>query len=378
MSRLLLPAALLAAATSCDFLGLKEETFGDAAPQISGVAPCGSLCLAFAGTSWQASAAAAPDVPDTNAFLLSVRDASGKSVYEGAYGAAPERMTLGAGSYTVKVVSAAFDKPAFSAPQYGDEQVVTVPAGAAVNLRLNCRQLNAGVRLSVSPDFLTAQPDGVLFLDSARGRLMYCYAERRIAYFQPGTVSLLLSGGETLSTLSSWNLKACEVLSVGVSCAVSAGESGSSGSSADAVGLSMCLDTARTWLTDSCLIGGEATGGSSPETAYGVAQARSHTGEKGVWVKAYIVGGDLTSSASGISFAAPFSSRTHVAVSARSSVSEKSACLSVMLPSGSLRDDLNLVDHPENLGRQVFLKGDLVEAYFGIPGLKNLSDYRWK
>ena len=59
----------------------------------------------------------------------------------------------------------------------------------------------------------------------------------------------------------------------------------------------------------------------------------------------------------------------------RSSTSDKSACLSVQLPAGELRDDLNLVDNPGLLGRKVCLKGDIVESYYGIPGIKNISEY---
>ena len=42
---------------------------------------------------------------------------------------------------------------------------------------------------------------------------------------------------------------------------------------------------------------------------------------------------------------------------------------------GDVLDALNLVDHEENLGRQVFLKGDIVEAYYGIPGLQNITEF---
>ena len=49
--------------------------------------------------------------------------------------------------------------------------------------------------------------------------------------------------------------------------------------------------------------------------------------------------------------------------------------LSVELKKGELRDEVNLVDNPENLGRIIYLKGDLVEAYYGIPGIKNVTDY---
>ena len=52
--------------------------------------------------------------------------------------------------------------------------------------------------------------------------------------------------------------------------------------------------------------------------------------------------------------------------------------MSVQLAKGDIRDDLNLVDHPELLGRQVFLLGDIVESYYGIPGVQNISEYRLK
>ena len=45
------------------------------------------------------------------------------------------------------------------------------------------------------------------------------------------------------------------------------------------------------------------------------------------------------------------------------------------LPKGKVRDALNLVDHPELIGRQVFVKGDIVAGYFNTRGLKNTSDY---
>ena len=40
-----------------------------------------------------------------------------------------------------------------------------------------------------------------------------------------------------------------------------------------------------------------------------------------------------------------------------------------------MRDALNLVDNPDMEGRKVKLKGDLVAAYYGMPGLKNVVEY---
>ena len=49
--------------------------------------------------------------------------------------------------------------------------------------------------------------------------------------------------------------------------------------------------------------------------------------------------------------------------------------MSVQLSAGELRDALNLVDNPGNLRRKVYLRGDIVDAYYGLPGIKNLSEY---
>ena len=110
----------------------------------------------------------------------------------------------------------------------------------------------------------------------------------------------------------------------------------------------------------------------------GVVEAKANPGLSGVWVTGYIVGGDMTSSAEGISFTPPFKSSSNLAVASRAIVLSKQSCIGVALPSGKVRDTLNLVSSPENLGRQVFLKGDLVEFYYRICGLKNVKEFKWK
>ncbi|MGN1214631.1 MAG: DUF6359 domain-containing protein [Candidatus Cryptobacteroides sp.] len=49
--------------------------------------------------------------------------------------------------------------------------------------------------------------------------------------------------------------------------------------------------------------------------------------------------------------------------------------MSVKLVSGDIRNALNLVDNPTLLGRKVYLKGDLVSAYYGIPGIQNITEF---
>ena len=134
----------------------------------------------------------------------------------------------------------------------------------------------------------------------------------------------------------------------------------------------MAVDTTRNWLNGSYVIGGDNSGGSGFNDAMTVAEALKSIGSEDVWVSGYVVGGDLSSASA--SFEKPFSSRTNIVLGPRSSTTDRASCLSVQLPSGDLRDAVNLVDNPDMLGRKVCLKGDLVESYYGLPGLKSVDD----
>ena len=301
-------------------------------------------------------------LPDTSDFKLKISDAAGKMVYDGKYGDCPESMSVPSGSYIIKVVSAEFTKPAFNAPQFGDEQCVKVVSGAACNARLLCRQMNAGVNLDISPDFLTQCPDATLHLKSSGGKLMYSYSEKRTAYFLPGEVSLVYSSGGVDEILMVKDLQANDMLTIGVSVP----------SDSKASGLSIQIDTSRVWLNDECVIGSGKSGNDIDE-ALSVAEARESVGQSDVWVCGYIVGGDLTSASA--SFETPFKSNTNILLGPRSSTKDRSVCLSVQLSSGELRDALNLVENPHLLGRKICLRGDIVAAYYGLPGMKNLEKF---
>ena len=113
-------------------------------------------------------------------------------------------------------------------------------------------------------------------------------------------------------------------------------------------------------------------------SACSVADALSRIGEKDVWVYGYIVGGDLTTSSSGNVKTSGITKATHLAIADRSSITDKTKCLAVELPAGKVRDALNLVSHPDLIGTRVYVKGDVVEKYFGTTGLKGTSDYVMK
>lgn len=328
----------------------------------------GELRISFADASVSGITRTGQEIPDTSDFILSVTGSEGDVIYEGPYGESPESMMLKAGSYVVKAVSCEFRKPAFSSPQFGDEQCVVVSEGGVINVRLLCRQMNAGIRLKISETFLTGYPSCALLLRADDGSLVYSYNEKRVAYFRPGNVSLVLTEGAEDEVLMTRRMEAQEMLTLTVAAA------SGTGSEQHASGLSVAVDTTRYWVDESYVIGGSNGKGESEDMSYTVSQAKASVGEEDVWVSGYVVGGDLTSASA--SFEAPFSSRTNLLIGSRTSTSDKEACIAVQLPTGKVRDEANLVDNPELLGMKVCFKGDIVESYFGTTGLKNVTDFR--
>ena len=328
----------------------------------------GELRVAF-GDLPSEETRAAMEMPDSNEFILCVTDSEGAVIYEGTYNDAPESVIVKEGSYTIKVLSREFKKPEFSAPQYGDEQVVVVKAGETVSVKLICSQVNSGVRLKISPDFLVSYPEAALVLKAADGSLMYSYSEKRIAYFLPGKISLALSEGGVDNILLTRSLGAGEILSLGVG--VSQNQDPVTGLLRGDISIS--IDTSRVWIEEEFVIGEDDKNGTTAESAMTIAQAMASAGVNDVWVRRYIVGGDLTNTSG--TFNGPFTTDSNLMLGPKSTTTNRSSCLAIQLPSGKIRDELNLVDNPELLGKKVCLKGDIVESYFGLVGLKSISEY---
>lgn len=340
----------------------------------------GSIVILFSSWSYRQTKAAAEFVPDTADFLLCVTSEKGDTAYSGSYGDSPSSIEVRPGTWTVSVRSSDFSSPKFSSPQYGDDQTIPVSSGETAKVKLICRQVNSGIRLHIKPDFLGSFPDGAIFVSSKEGRLLYSYNERRIAYFKPGPVSVTLDenlddekGAKTLFTRT---LSPCEILNVSISA-----PEGSGKTSIDDIRVD--IDTTRNWSDYDFSIGndegrgggGAGNGsGSSIENAMDVAGAMAAGEVEDVWVYGYIVG-CFRSSRSDLSNEAPFSISTNLAIASRKSVTDKEACIAVQLPVGDVREALNLVDNESNLGKKVFLKGDLVSRYLGTVGLQRVSDF---
>lgn len=340
--------------SSCDFsLG----TISQAEP--------GSLCVYFNhATLPPSSRAELPYLPDTNDFILKICAEDGTTIYNGKFGNAPENIPAQPGTYTVSAYSCNFSEPCFSTPQFGDEQAVIVESGKQACVILECVQTNCGIKLIFDPSFRTEHPQGCIYASSADGKLMYGYGEHRTAYFKPGQVNVSIAEDGQESVLFSRILEPRQILNIKLSYGSKAGT---------ASGIIVQIDTSRNWVSDS-FVQNENIPGINPVSALSVSEAKQCAGQTGVWVYGYIVG--ISTSSSKSVFEPPFSSATNLVIASRATVTDRQSCLSVELAKGDVRDALNLKDNPELLGSQVFLFGDIEPSYYGLVGLKSVSDYR--
>ncbi|MCM1071335.1 MAG: DUF6359 domain-containing protein [[Clostridium] fimetarium] len=95
-----------------------------------------------------------------------------------------------------------------------------------------------------------------------------------------------------------------------------------------------------------------------------------------VYVKGYIVGFIPDKSISEAQFALPATTKTNMLIADTPDGNTSATVLPIALPSGAIREALNLQDHPENFGKLVTLCGSY-EAYFGVAGIKSVSWYQF-
>lgn len=98
-----------------------------------------------------------------------------------------------------------------------------------------------------------------------------------------------------------------------------------------------------------------------------------------VWVHGYIVG-SIPQAPEGVSyqlkdmtFTTENASTTNICIAASSEETDYANCVAVQVTTGA-RSALTLASVPDNLGKEVWLKGTS-EKYFGSAGLKNVSKY---
>ena len=117
------------------------------------------------------------------------------------------------------------------------------------------------------------------------------------------------------------------------------------------------------------------TGTGAEDAPYSVGQIIGGAAGTDVWTKGYIVGYVPDKLLSEAVFGAPATSATNIIIADAADVKDVSLCIPVQLPAGDVRSKLNLTDNPDNLGKEVALKGN-IEAYFGVNGLKSTSAYK--
>ena len=119
---------------------------------------------------------------------------------------------------------------------------------------------------------------------------------------------------------------------------------------------------------------GTGTGTSDSPFSVGQVIAGSASGT-GVWVKGFIVGWiDGKSLAEGAKFNGEATVATNLLLADNANETDYTKCIPVQLPTGAVRDGLNLQANPGNYKKEVSLKGDIAK-YFGAPGLKTVTEY---
>ncbi len=314
--------------------------------------------------------------PDSNSFILKVKKVGGDYVYNGKYGERPATLKLAAGSYDAKVVSRIFSTPEFDAPCYSDSATVVIEEGKTTTLSFLCRQSNGGVRLGFSSDFKSRFVGHTAEIEDSKGVADYSFSETRYLYLNPGEIAVKLRGPSPTSSadrivITRKTLSAREMLTVNLhsSASGSGGGTGSGGESAITAGI--VIDTSSIWIKDDITVG-SGRDGITKESAYNADEIASHVGAKGVWVTGYIAGYLTTASLYSTS---PFENETNIAIATKKGELNRSLCAGVALPSGTIRTALNLKSNPGNLGKKVWIKGTIVESYFGLKGINSVTDY---
>lgn len=147
-----------------------------------------------------------------------------------------------------------------------------------------------------------------------------------------------------------------------------------------------------TWCLDNVLVGKtSSTGGTvdpTPDGAgtednpYTVANVISSTADAtGVWIEGYVVGyieGMVWSSGANYTNEVPESSayaNTNIILGPTEDAADNSICIPAGVKAGTIRDELGIKANPAIYKKHVLVKGDITK-YFGVRGVKNISEYK--
>jgi hypothetical protein len=115
-------------------------------------------------------------------------------------------------------------------------------------------------------------------------------------------------------------------------------------------------------------------GDGTKDDPYNIVKAQGVNSCEG-WVKGYIVGTvDGISWQDDINFEGDFQSATNIVMADSPDETRPEYCMPVQLPSGEIRDILNLNSNADNHKKEVMIYGELMN-YYGVPGIKNTTGY---
>lgn len=296
---------------------------------------------------------------DTNAFILSVFSTGGSKIYEGKYGERPADFFVVPGGYEINLCSGRYSPPKFDSPVFGDSHTVIVKEEEQLAVKFRCSQVNAGVKLTFTEDFKKRFPGEGIDMVQGKRRLAYLYTESKYAYVDPGIFTLVYNGGEGDTVLLQKRVEKGQMAEMKLSHTVPDGYNAA---------FAVEVDTTRDWIASAY-----NTGLRIPTGAVTIEEAKRMTGQKNVAVFGFIYGGDPTTVA--IRIAPPFTSVTTLVIAPAMSERNRNNCFVVELPPGKIRNELNLVGFPENLGRPVVITGEIVPGYFNYTGIRGTKAY---
>lgn len=296
---------------------------------------------------------------DTNNFILSIFSSSGEKIYDGVYSKRPEEIVVAPGEYTVQILSKRFVAPEFSTPIIGDSRNVLIGENDRVSVLFNCRQTNVGLKLLFTDEFKTQFVDDNIAVSQSDVRVPYSYNENRYLYLQPKEFDILYEKGGVDTLLLRKVLQSGQMVNMTLSY-------NSSLSSLSKFKIE--IDTTRDWVNENYNVGLKI-----PTGVYSIEEAKNHVGEKNISVFGYIYGGDATTNS--VRIYPPFQSKSSIVIAPTMAERDRNNTFVVELPTGKVRDDLNLVNNYYLLGRAVVVTGEIVASYYGYIGIKGVKSY---
>lgn len=296
---------------------------------------------------------------DTNNFYLRVYSTYGAEVYEGKYGDRPKDFSVLPGGYEMSLYSREKSGPKFDLPLFGDTLVAVVEKNKQLAIKFKCRQLSGGVRFTFSREFKNRFPGSGIFIEQNDNRLEYTYTEDRYVHVTDDYFSLGYNSPAGDTVLLSKRVLNGDMTTMNLTYSMPAEKNSTFG---------ITVDTTRAWFNYSYNIGLKI-----PTGVYTIPEAKSLVGERNISVFGYIYGGDPTSIS--VKVRPPFKSQTTFVIAPSMTERNRNNCFVVELPSGDVRDHLNLVGYPGHIGRPVILTGTIVPEYYDYIGLKSTKAY---